>query len=167
MQVFYATLAFFATYLIFRPRLAASLGLAAVDALLSYGWASGADILAELDLWIYEKFTGHGRWRFWRRSPRRAVGHHVEVGEEAVRMMTADVASQSSANFSGSFDALLHAASLGAKLATSLQDDSLDPSLSTGLAAEAVAQTGTAGYGICSMVGFVCSAAKIGKRLGF
>ncbi len=68
-------------------------------------------------------------------------------------------------------DALLHAASLGAKLATSLQDDSLDPSLSTfydeGLAAEAVAQTGTAGYGICSLVGFVCIAAKIGKRLGF
>ncbi len=101
----------------------------------------------------------------------RAGGHRVEVGEEAVRMMTTEVASQSSANFSGNSDALLHAASLGAKLATSLQDDSLDPSLSTfydeGLAAEAVAQTGTAGYGICSLVGFVCIAAKIGKRLGF
>ena len=46
--------------LIFRPRLAANLGLAAVDALLSYAWASGADILAKLDLWIYE--TIHWAW---------------------------------------------------------------------------------------------------------
>ena len=64
-------------YLIFGPRLAASLGLAAVDALLLYAWASGADILAVLDLWIYEKIIGHGRWLFWRRSPRRAGRHPV------------------------------------------------------------------------------------------
>ena len=63
IQVFYGGLAFSVLYLVCHPRLAACLGLAIFDAILTHVWMSGTELLAELDAWIIEKSAGRDRWR--------------------------------------------------------------------------------------------------------
>jgi len=68
-------------------------------------------------------------------------------------------------------DAVVQAASLGAHLAATIHQRALKEAprsdVVDGLAAEAVAQTGTAGFGACAAVGLFVSTANAGKHLGF
>ena len=68
-------------------------------------------------------------------------------------------------------DAVVRAPSLGAHLAATLHQRALEEAprsdVVDGLAAEAVAQTGTAGFGACAAVGFFVLTARAGKHLSF
>ena len=68
-------------------------------------------------------------------------------------------------------DAGVQAASLDAHLAASIHQRALEGAPKSdvvdGLAADAVAQTGTAGFGACAAVGFFVLMAKAGRHLAF
>ena len=68
-------------------------------------------------------------------------------------------------------DAVVQAASLGAHLAATIHQRALEEAprsdVVDGLAAEAVAQTGTAGFGACAAVGFFVLTARASKHLSF
>ena len=174
IQVFYGVLAFSVLYLVCRPRLAACLGLALVDAVMSHVWMSGAELLAELDAWIIAKFTGRNRWRLWPSSLRSRRPRSPDVTAEVVHMLqSSDVASAlADENLSmNNSDAVVQAASLGAHLAASIHQRALvgapRSDVVDGLAADAVAQTDTAGFGACAAVGLFVLMAKAGRHLGF